>query len=90
MPKTIQQLEIKEGEKNQQLPLPEKVRRPRSVKEEFKGSRWASLVLLFITMIISVLFYLQGMLMKGETTTPKIDTSSTQGFFGTKTYRFEK
>lgn len=59
-------------------------------EKELTGSRWAGLMLLFITIIISLLFYLQGKLATKDA--PALDeTGSTdQGLFGTKTYRFEK
>lgn len=71
----------KNEEKSQQLPLLEKPFRKRErTKEESKGSRWAGLIFLAITMILSFLFSLKG----------QLPTFDMQRIFGTQTYRFEK
>jgi hypothetical protein len=78
-------------EQHQQLPLAEKASRPREHSgKELAGSRWAGIILLFVTIVISLLFYLQGKLTKKDASALDATGSTNQGLFGTKTYRFEK
>lgn len=85
----IQERSAKTSEARQ-LEIPVTPKKREKKKAEPIGSRWAGVMLLFLTICISLLFYTKGKISEGTfDVSGAIDGVSKQ-LFGQQTYRFEK